>query len=175
MTRKLLIHLTLIIAALMFGAAVGMAQDANPTVTADEVNGIAKKLYCPVCENIPLDTCGTAACADWRNEIKIQLEDGLTEQQIIDDFVVRFGDRVVGVPQDPTLNAISLVTPWLAIAALLVGGVILTINLRRQKVAPAGGVTVETSAKKKTATQEIPAHPKDKSRFYDMLEQDLKG
>ncbi|GAB4521965.1 MAG: hypothetical protein OHK0046_33940 [Anaerolineae bacterium] len=82
-------------------------------VTDDEVNSIAKQLYCPVCENIPLDTCETAACMDWRYEIRLQLEDGLTEEHIIDDFVRRFGDRVVGTPQDPTLRALSLVTPVL--------------------------------------------------------------
>jgi hypothetical protein len=32
------------------------AQDTNPNgPTDDEVNAIAKQLYCPVCENIPLD------------------------------------------------------------------------------------------------------------------------
>lgn len=94
-----------------------LAQDA---VTADEVNTIASKLYCPVCENIPLDTCGTAACEDWRYEIQLQLEQGFTEEQIIDDFINRFGERVVGTPQDPLLRAISLVTPWVVSALLLV-------------------------------------------------------
>lgn len=93
----------------------------STTVTDDEVNTIAKKLYCPVCENIPLDACGTAACQDWRYEIRLQLESGMTEQQIIDDFIHRFGDRVVGTPQDPLLRALSLVTPWVLIGLVLVG------------------------------------------------------
>jgi len=80
-------------------------------VTADEVNAIAKKLYCPVCENVPLDACPTAACVQWRNEIRLQLEEGQSEEQIIQSFVDRFGDLVVGTPQDPTLRALSLVTP----------------------------------------------------------------
>ena len=83
------------------------------------MNAIAKKLYCPVCENITLDTCGTAACADWRDEIRLQLEQGRTEDQIINDFVSRFGDRVVGTPQDTALRALSLVTPWVIIAGVL--------------------------------------------------------
>jgi cytochrome c-type biogenesis protein CcmH len=104
------------------GGSVVLAQDGG-TVTADDVNNVAKKLFCPVCENIPLDTCGTAACAQWRDEIRIQLESGRTEKQVIDDFVHRFGDRVIGTPQDPTLRALSLVTPWLLSAlALLVAG-----------------------------------------------------
>ncbi len=86
---------------------------AAQTVTDDDVNAIAKKMYCPVCENIPLDVCPTQACADWRGEIRQQLESGSTEQQIIDGFVARYGERVIGTPQDPFLRALSLLTPWL--------------------------------------------------------------
>ena len=116
---------------------VGMVSAQDSDVTADEVNAVAKKLYCPVCENIPLDNCGTAACADWRYEIQLQLEEGVTEQEIIDDFVRRFGDRVVGTPQDPLLRAISVAVPWLftMIAGLVV--IYLSIRLRqRQKEKP---------------------------------------
>lgn len=90
------------------------AVSAQPrtTVTDDEVNAIAKDLYCPVCENITLDTCGTAACADWRYEIRLQLEAGMNAEEIKTDFVRRFGDRVVGTPYDPILRALSLVTPF---------------------------------------------------------------
>lgn len=96
------------------------AQDNPPrTVTADEVNAIAHQLYCPVCENITLDTCGTAACADWRYEIQLQLEAGFTPEQIKADFVRRFGDRVVGTPQDPALRALSLLTPFVLVAVSL--------------------------------------------------------
>jgi cytochrome c-type biogenesis protein CcmH len=108
----------MVLFALLALAVPVLAQDGG-AVTADEVNTIAKKMYCPVCENIPLDVCGTAACAQWRDEIRIQLEQGYTEQEIINDFVGRYGDRVVGTPQDPTLRALSLVTPWV-IGALVV-------------------------------------------------------
>jgi cytochrome c-type biogenesis protein CcmH len=106
-----------LVALMTLLAGAVLAQDGASTVTDDEVNEIASKLYCPVCENIPLDACGTAACNDWRYEIRLQLEDGMTEQQIIDDFVARFGDRVVGTPQDPVLRAMALVTPWVLAAA----------------------------------------------------------
>lgn len=107
---------------------VVLAQDAPPEpltepgavdvseVTADQVNAVARQLYCPVCENIPLDTCGVAACEDWRAEIRMYIGMGMSDQEIINDFVVRFGDRVVGTPQDPVLRALSLVTPWVLVA-----------------------------------------------------------
>ncbi len=137
------------------------AQTAPATVTADQVNNIAKKLYCPVCENITLDTCATAACEDWRNEIHIQLEAGRTEDQIINDFVQRFGDRVVGTPQDSVLRALSLVTPWVIIVAVLfvVARVILSRSGGRNNPAPAPQAAVSNNSNQK---------------YHDLLEKDLE-
>ena len=50
------------------------------TVTSDDVNAIAKQMYCPVCENEPLDACRTAACQQWRAQIAQMLSEGQTEQ-----------------------------------------------------------------------------------------------
>lgn len=129
-------------------------------VTDDDVNDIASQLYCPVCENIPLDTCGTAACNDWRNEIRGFLEDGMTEDQIIDDFVARFGDRVVGTPQDPVLRMISLVTPWVVIGLGLFFGWRMFQN-RMVQQAPQEEVEVTSSP--------------NQSGYQDLLEQDIAG
>jgi cytochrome c-type biogenesis protein CcmH len=95
---------------------------AQTPVTADAVNAVAKRLYCPVCENQPLDTCMTDACFQWRDEIRVQLEAGRTPDAIVADFVARFGERAIGTPLDPTLRALTLVTPFaLAALALAVG------------------------------------------------------
>ena len=80
-------------------------------------------MYCPVCENIPLDECQTSACIEWKEEIRAQLTAGNNERAIIDSFVARFGDHVVGVPQDPLLRALTIVMPLLATALALGLGV----------------------------------------------------
>jgi len=116
-----------LILSLMACVGVVSAQPRT-TVTDDDVNAVAQDLYCPVCENITLDTCGTEACADWRYEIRLQLEAGLNEDEIKADFVRRFGDRVVGTPYDPALRALSLATPVLLIA---LGGYVLFRMTRR--------------------------------------------
>jgi cytochrome c-type biogenesis protein CcmH len=147
------IYLALLFAALVLvilaGGTLARAQDGGDTgqgpaagpVSADDVNDVARRLYCPVCENIPLDTCPTAACEEWRQEIRVQLTEGRTAQEIVDDFVGRFGDRVVGTPQDPSLRALSLVTPW-AISALALAGAGFVFfrwwgETRRQRANPA--------------------------------------
>lgn len=116
----------LLILALVVCVGVVSAQPRT-TVTDNDVNQIAKDLYCPVCENITLDTCGTAACADWRYEIRLQLQAGMSADEIKTDFVRRFGDRVVGTPYDPVLRALSLVTP----VALIVLGAFVFYRMTR--------------------------------------------
>lgn len=153
---KPLALITLIFSLLLAGMRPSLAQERP--VTADDVNAIAKKLYCPVCENIPLDVCGTAACADWRNEIKLQLEQGLSEEEITADFVHRFGDRVVGTPHDPFLRTLSLATPWLLIGAGLVIALAFLLRSRSQEAMPF------------SAASSAPTSP-----YHDQLERDLKG
>ena len=51
----------------------------QPTPSDDEVNAIAKQLFCPVCENTPLDVCPTQACAQWRELIREKLAAGWSE------------------------------------------------------------------------------------------------
>ena len=67
------------------------AQDTTPP-TDDEVNAIAHKLYCPVCESTPLDVCPTDACKDWRELIRTMLSEGKTEDEILQHFVDQYGD-----------------------------------------------------------------------------------
>ena len=54
-----------LILVLLLGFAVAAHVDAQEAVTDDQVNEIAREVYCPVCENTPLDVCDTQACADW--------------------------------------------------------------------------------------------------------------
>jgi cytochrome c-type biogenesis protein CcmH len=108
------------------------------SISDDAVYSVAEDLYCPVCENIPLDSCPTAACVQWREEIRIQLAEGQSREQIINNFVDRYGDRVVGVPQEPLLRGLSLITPWVIGAGVLAGGLWVLIQWRRgQRSAPA--------------------------------------
>jgi cytochrome c-type biogenesis protein CcmH len=102
----------LFLALLVIGIAA--AQDQSPTppgITDDQVNAIARQMYCPVCENTPLDVCPTQACAEWRELIRDELAQGWSEQQIKDYFVQRFGARVLAVPPATGLNWLVYVVP----------------------------------------------------------------
>jgi len=97
--------------------AVATASAQGSTPTDDEVNAIAKQLYCPVCENTPLDVCPTQACKEWREEIRGMLADGKSEAEIKQHFVDYYGARVLAEPPRTGFNWLVYVVPPVAIAA----------------------------------------------------------
>lgn len=110
------------------------AQELPPSgPTDDEVNAIAKQLYCPVCENIPLDVCPTQACAQWRELIREKLTEGWNENEIKNYFVAQYGDRVLAAPPARGLNWLVYIIPPLAIVG---GGYLLYRALRAWKQVP---------------------------------------
>lgn len=121
------IFLLIILAALLVSPA--FAQGTNPP-TDDDVNAVAKQLYCPVCENTPLDVCPTQACAQWRDLIRLKLSQGESEQEIKDYFVANYGARVLNEPPREGLNWLAYLVPPLAILA---GAVFLFRAFQRMK------------------------------------------
>jgi cytochrome c-type biogenesis protein CcmH len=89
--------------------ATVIAQGSTPT--DDEVNAIAKQLYCPVCENTPLDVCPTDACKEWREEIRGMLADGKSEAEIKQHFTDYYGARVLSEPPRAGFNWLVYVIP----------------------------------------------------------------
>jgi cytochrome c-type biogenesis protein CcmH len=92
------------------------AQGSNPP-TDDEVNAVAKQLYCPVCENTPLDVCPTQACAQWRDLIRQMLAEGKSEEEIKQYFVEHYGARVLNEPPREGFNWLAYIVPPVVILA----------------------------------------------------------
>jgi cytochrome c-type biogenesis protein CcmH len=103
--------LFLSLAAVLLISSAVFAQEPKPTPSDNQVNAVAKGLYCPVCENIPLDVCPTQACAQWRELIRLKLSQGWTAAQIKDYFVQQYGDRVLATPPARGLNWLVYVLP----------------------------------------------------------------
>ena len=97
--------------------AAAPAPTATPVITDNQVNAVAHTLYCPVCENTPLDVCGTQACAQWRELIRQQLQQGWTTKQIQQYFVENYGARVLATPPRKGFWWLAYVVPPLAILA----------------------------------------------------------
>jgi len=117
----------LFIAFMMIFLALSIVSAQGPAPTDDEVNKIAKKLYCPVCENTPLDVCPTEACRQWREQIREMLSEGKTEDEIIDFFAVTYGERSTGDPRD------KLKAYLIPVVAILLGAALLVSALKAWK------------------------------------------
>jgi cytochrome c-type biogenesis protein CcmH len=111
--------LAILLALAVAFAFTFLARAQGPTPTDDDVNRVAKQLYCPVCESTPLDVCPTEACRQWRDLIRTMLADGKSAAEIKQYFVTQYGDRVLAEP--PNRLAAYLVPA----VAILLGALLL--------------------------------------------------
>jgi len=131
-SRSRVAHILAVLGAVTaLGLWVGPVLAQEPTPSDDEVNAIARGLYCPVCENVPLDVCPTQACEQWRATIREKLALGWTEDEIKAYFVAQYGDRVLASPPARGFNWLVYVLPPLVILA---AGVFLWQTMRRWRV-----------------------------------------
>jgi cytochrome c-type biogenesis protein CcmH len=143
-TRSLHLFVFVVIVAGLFASIAAtelvQAQDQGPQApTDDQVNAVAKQLYCPVCENIPLDVCPTQACSQWRELIREKLAAGWTEDEIKTYFVAQYGDRVLATPPASGLNWLVYIIPPLAI----IGGIYILYRALQAWKQPAEGESEE--------------------------------
>lgn len=158
--RKSLIYFLILLVTLV-PVSVG-AQGSDPT--DDEVNVIAKQLFCPVCENIPLDTCGTAACEQWRGIIRDKLAEGWTEEQIKTYFVNQYGDRVLAEPPARGFNWFVYIVP---LVIFLAGGYLFFRGLQKWQQDGSSNGTKKGSGR---STKK----PKVSDEYIDLVEEELR-
>lgn len=129
-TLRITFYVSLFLALVLFTFTTAFAQDTTPT--DDEVNAIAKQLYCPVCENTPLDVCPTEACRQWRELIRDQLAEGKTEAEIKQYFVANYGARVLSEPPRAGFNWLVYIIP----PVLILLGAVMLFNAFRAWTKP---------------------------------------
>ena len=112
-SKRLLQIVTNLLLIMILAGTANLAGAQGNDPTDDEINAVAKQLYCPVCENIPLDACGTAACEQWRGIIRDKLAEGWSETEIKDYFVAQYGDRVLAEPPRTGFNWLVYIVPGL--------------------------------------------------------------
>lgn len=132
-------NLVLILMIVLLPASNVASQNDQP-ITDDEVNALAEELYCPVCENVPLDVCPTKACAQWRNLIREKMELGWSEKQIKVFFAEQYGDQVLAVPPREGFNWLIYVLPPLVVIA---GVVIVARAIRRSNKSTATPASID--------------------------------
>jgi cytochrome c-type biogenesis protein CcmH len=116
---------------------VGMTAQAKvaPNTSADpaleaRMMVIAEELRCLVCQNETIAASHADLAVDLKNQIRIKLTQGQSQQQILDFMVQRYGDFVLYRPPLKTTTVLLWLGPFtlLAIAVLM-----LVINVRRRR------------------------------------------
>ncbi len=135
-----------------------------PAVTAyaATVEDVANQLICQCGCTQVLSKCAEPVCStreEMKGLISEKLNQGQTQQAIIQSFVDRYGEKVLASPSKTGFN----LTVWLApIAAILLGGVVIYASVK--KMLRHGKQTVEITA---------PPEKEDEA-YRRRLEKDLK-
>ena len=94
----------------------------------DRINEIAEQLNCPTCAGINLADCRTQTCTQWKDQIKDLLDQGKTNQEVLDYFVAQYGTQVL---QEPPKAGFTLSLWVLPIIMIILGGGLLFLTMRK--------------------------------------------
>jgi len=160
----------LLSAAVLGLVLLGTAQAAIDTYEfADEAErqryrSLIEELRCPKCQNQNIADSDAPIAMDLRAQVYRMLEEGQSNEQIIDFLVSRYGDFVL---YKPPVTARTLLL-WYGPAGLLVGGFVLlgVVVLRRRgkKFAGSSGLSADEQQRLAALLSQGPTHqtPQDK-------------
>lgn len=139
--------------ALLAGAVT--AKEAAPTATDVAVEkrmvAISEELRCLVCQNESLAGSQADLAKDLRREIREQISQGKSDQDIMDFMVGRYGDFV---RYRPPVKGTTLLL-WFGPFVLLVAGVVLLIAYLRRRSARLAEAAPELSAEERRQVEAL--------------------
>ena len=119
-------------------ALLGQAKEAalvslDPALDA-RVVAIASELRCLVCQNQTIADSHAELAVDLRNQVREQLQQGQSDQQIIDYMTARYGDFVLYRPPVNALTALLWFGPGLLLLVSL--AILVSVLRRRSRMSP---------------------------------------
>jgi len=131
MKRALVVFIALFISMTAAAIDTGVAFD-DPEMQARYEN-IISEVRCLVCQNQTIKDSNVFLAADLRREIRRMMTEGMTDTEIADFLVARYGDFVLYNPRKSGRTLILWITPALLIG---VGGFILVRVVRDRMKMP---------------------------------------
>lgn len=123
--------LVLLVCLMPVFAYAGEAKDmAADPVLEKRMIGLAEKLRCLVCQNESLASSHAELAEDLRREVREQMNKGMTDQEIIDYLVSRYGDFVL---YEPPVKSYTLLLWFGPFVLLLLAGGALYLQLRKRR------------------------------------------
>jgi len=140
---KLFLTALLLCMSLQSYAKVAPNTSADPVLEA-RMMVIAEELRCLVCQNETIAASHADLAVDLKNQIRIKLNEGQSQKQILDFMVQRYGDFVLYRPPLKTSTVLLWVGPFalLGIAVMLL---VLNVRRRRRAALPAALSDIEAA------------------------------
>ena len=110
-------------------AKVAPNTSADPALEA-RMMVIAEELRCLVCQNETIAASNADLAVDLKNQIRIKLNEGQSQKQILDFMVQRYGDFVLYRPPLKTTTVLLWVGPFVLLSIALF---MLVLNVRRRR------------------------------------------
>lgn len=123
--------MSLLIVLLASAAIAGEARPvaADPVLEA-RVQALSEELRCLVCQNQTLADSHAELAIDLKNQVREMLQKGLSDKEVIDYMVTRYGDFVLYRP--PVKGTTWLL--WFGPFVLLAGGLgVLFVKIRQRR------------------------------------------
>ncbi|NVK42639.1 MAG: cytochrome c-type biogenesis protein CcmH [Oceanospirillaceae bacterium] len=128
--------------------------------TRERFQHLTAELRCPKCQNQNIADSNSPIASDLRHEIHRMLQEGASDDDIVDFMVARYGDFVL---YRPRLNNETLLLWYGPFGLLLIGAVVVLVLTRKRRRA--------------VAADEHPEHhlsAAEKRRLDELLKQDEK-
>ena len=135
--------LAALLLAIATTAAAQSSEVARPdAATESRLKELAQELRCLVCQNQTIADSNAPLAVDLRNQIRTQIGEGRSDDQIRGYMVERYGDFVLYKPPFKATTAILWAAPFVMIAL----GLLVFVGLVRRRRAPKAEVAPERKA-----------------------------
>ncbi len=96
-------------------------QELELLALSPQARAIAQKLQCPVCDGQPITESNATIARQMKANVQQQVDDGVTEEEILDFFVERYGPEVLREPRPEGIGwGVWLAPPIIALFGLLI-------------------------------------------------------
>ncbi|MFN7087348.1 MAG: cytochrome c-type biogenesis protein [Burkholderiales bacterium] len=127
---------TLALALLLLTSGIASAREAAPAaedpVLERRVIAVTSELRCLVCQNQTIADSNAGLAIDLKNEVREKMKQGMSDREIVDFMVARYGDFVLYRPPFKATTTLLWLGPLLLLAAGLLA---LFYRLTRRRAA----------------------------------------
>jgi cytochrome c-type biogenesis protein CcmH len=152
----------LTVALILLLAAPALSESGLTPEQEKQARALEGKLIAPCCWTQPVSDHQSEASDQIKAEIRMLVAQGSSDKEILDTFIVRYGEKILAAPAPRGFNLTAYVLPALA---LLVAAAIVFLMAMRWRRDPAEAVP---------AVAPGPSDP-ERTAWEQRLREDLKG